>query len=107
MALLLLGTLWILTLALIAGLCVAARGGDLQHQQQTSPAARESIHPNSLVTITRVEHRSHTAPDFVASGLAETAASAGEALAAEPSCAAIACSGWEEPLVSETPASRV
>jgi hypothetical protein len=54
---LLLSASWILTLSLIAGLCIAARNGDLPHYRPTSPAASgEPMSPNNVVKITPVKH---------------------------------------------------
>jgi len=74
MVLLLLSACWILTLSLIACLCVAARDGDLQHDRPTSPAVGEPMDPDSVVMITRVKHAQHTTPDYAPSDHAETAA---------------------------------
>ena len=45
MYLLLPGACWILTLSLIACLCLAAREGDLEHDRPTSPGAGEPMRP--------------------------------------------------------------
>ncbi|MGA2322082.1 MAG: hypothetical protein ABSG95_15335 [Solirubrobacteraceae bacterium] len=73
MVLLLLSASWILTLSVIAGLCIAARDGDLQHDRPTSPAVvGEPMDPSSAVTITRVKHGQHTTPDYAPSDLGKT-----------------------------------
>jgi|NGEPerStandDraft_6_1074524.scaffolds.fasta_scaffold16263_5 hypothetical protein len=75
MVLLFLSAAWILTLSGIAGLCIAARNGDLQHDRPTSPAVPgESVDPNSVVTITQVKHGQEATPHYAPSDLAETAA---------------------------------
>jgi hypothetical protein len=75
MVLLLLSASWTLALTLLAGLCHAARNGDLQHDRPNSrsvlsdPPDREN-----LITITRAKHGQRTAPNFAQGDLTETAA---------------------------------
>jgi hypothetical protein len=73
--LMLLSASWILVLTLLAGLCHAARNGDLQHDRPTSrsvlgdPTDREN-----LITTTYAKHGQRTTPNYAEGDLAETAA---------------------------------
>jgi hypothetical protein len=75
MLLLLLSASWILVLTLIAGLCNAARNGDLQHDRPTSRSVLgDPMDPNSVITITYAKHGQRTTPNYAQADLAETAA---------------------------------